>query len=536
MLNCAKTFSQALILGLLLVSPSAIAWDSLRSDFLIFNEVVPVDRTWLRMQAGESTALSYDAGLAPSGEVPRECQWSPFSASHSTLEIGERTRAYLEKCENQIKRSSWGWLENYYRTMFVRIKLSEHPYMKRVLLRLPKGYQQPGLLALKDLKTRRPLIIFRAGIFGNSIDIQAERHLIMQLFEQGPFNLLFLDSLTSPESIKWNVRYSAGGFDEGLQSYQIAERLTQSKEPISHLISGIHLLAVSMGGHGVWMSLALNEVNKPLFRSAVAFCPLVEFEKTFREHQDFPVGFFFMNVWTYFRLGLLRDRVPNLSMSRFLLDSFESVSKNYPGPLTDDGKLQFPQAKGFNKSDYFGGNNLAALIPMISTPVTVFSTEKDSLVPFETNFGALSKYSQGHKNFHLFKLSEGAHCANPGAYDWDEFSKMVKDQFVDREPDLWSKAHQVVQPISVPKSEVPENADLLIQASVGENHLKVSFMGPNQNKISTQIPIQKLDWGVSELIRSESEARALIRWARANIRLEREPAPQLVWMNLKKDF
>lgn len=531
--NCAKWM---LFLGLILGAKVAQGWDALRSDFLVFNEVVPVDRSWLRMQAGESTLLSYDVGLEPGTQVPSECRWQRFREAHPGQTIEEVTQNYFKECEKKIERPSLGWIDNYYRTMFVRLKVSEQPYLKRVLLRLPNGFQQPGLLAVKDLKTRRPLIIFRAGIFGNSIDIQAERHMIVQLFEQGPFNLLFLDSATSPETIKWNVRYSAGGLDEGLQNYQIAERLVRPQEPISKLIGGIHLLGVSMGGHSLWMTLALNQLNRPLFKSAVAFCPLVEFEKTFRGHQENAVSFFFMNLWAYLRLELLRERVAHLSFYRFLLDSFESVSKSYAGPLTDDGTLKFPAIEGFKKENYFQGNNLVPLIPLIQVPVTVFSSVKDHLVPFETNFRALETVTQGRSNFNLIRLHEGAHCTNPGVYDWNEFSEAFKDQFVSREPDLYRSAQKIAHPLPLFSGELSENTEIYIRANVGSDHLNLSLLNENKVIVITQVPISKLDWGTSDRIRSESEARALIRWARANMVLEIAPAPQIVWRNLKSGF
>ncbi len=528
MLTCAR-----ILLTLLFSSTSfavsSLQWDTLSSEFLTLNEVVPVDRTWFRMQAGESTALGYDAGLQFQDHVPKECRWANFKLQNPSLEISVLTAKYLQTCETQLRNESWGWWEDYYRTMFVRIKISEHPYMKRVLLRLPNGYQQPGLLALKDSKTRRPLIIFRAGIFGNSVDIQAERHLIMQLFEQGPFNLLFLDSATSPETVKWNVRYTAGGLDEGLQNYQIAERLTREREPLSQLIEGIHFLGLSMGGHSLWMTLALNEVNKSVVKSALAICPLVQFEKTFNKHKSNV----FMNLWAYFRLSLLRDRVGGLTMFNFLSDSFQSVSQGYKGPITDDAKVVFPVAEGFRKDDYFMGNNLIPLLKSIRVPVTAFFAMQETLVPYDLNFEFLKKETTAIPNFHLFSLPKGFHCTFPGAYDWDQFSAMVRDQFLAREPELEKKYHQISQFLPVPADEIPDDPVLRVRATVGDQDLEVSFLSRGGTTVFSRVALQKLDWATAERIRSETEARALIRWARTNISLEKNPSPKLTWKNLK---
>lgn len=531
MLTCAKI----LLFSLLSWGASnPLDWSRVASDFVILNDVVPVDRTWLRMQAGESVALGYDAGLVANDHVPVDCRWERFKHDHRDLEISVLTSKYLESCESQIRSQSWGWWEDYYRTMFVRLKISEHPYLRRVFLRLPNGYQQPALLALKDTTTRRPLIIFRAGIFGNSVDIQAERHLIMQLFEQGPFNLLFLDSATSPETVRWNTVNTAGGLDEGLQNYQIAERLLRPSEPLSKLIDGIHLLGISMGGHSLWMTLALNQVNKPLFKSAVAFCPLVQFEKTFLEHQSHPVDFFLMNFWAYMRLAALRDRWPGLSVGNFLMDAFHILARSYKGPITDDGKVLFPLVEGFRKDDYFSGNNLLPLIRTIRVPVTVFSSEIETLVPYDLNYKVLEREVSGLPNFHLFALPTGFHCTFPGAYDWDQFSMMVKDQYLERLPELRHRYNQGSVALPVAAAEIPNMPLLSVQAVHGGRTVDVSFQSTTGITVMQQIPIGQLDWGTADYIRSESEARALIRWTRNNLRVEREPAPRFVWDRLKK--
>src|SRR5205085_1851106 len=106
------------------------------------------------------------------------------------------------------------------RSLMISLPIEEHPFLRRVFLKLPNGFKLPGLLALKDTTARRPLIVFRAGIFGNSLDVMGERFLLIQIFEQSGFNVLMLDSLVSPEAIEMNTMYTAGGFDEGLQNYQ----------------------------------------------------------------------------------------------------------------------------------------------------------------------------------------------------------------------------------------------------------------------------------------------------------------------------
>lgn len=494
-----------------------------------------MDRTWLRMQAGESVALSYDVGLKSTEFVRKECYWETFKAQNLDLSTRQLTQNYLKKCEQALRLTTWGWPESFYRTMFIRIKVSEHPFMRKVFLRLPNGYQQPGLLALKDTQVRRPLIIFRAGVFGNSIDIQAERHLVMQLFEQAPFNLLFLDSLTSPETVMWNQKYSFGGLDEGLQNYQIAQQLLRPEEPMSKLISGIHLLGVSMGGHSVMMGMILNQFNPKVFKSAMAFCPLIEFKQTFDKHRSTYVGYFFMNFWAYFRLGNLRDRIPNLSLTRFLTDTFKHISQNYHGPLTDNGGVQFPNDPAFSVKNFDQGNDIAHLIPLIQEPVTVFSTQQDSLVPFHINFASLKQQAQDKPNFNLVDLPMGYHCTFPGSYDWDQFSAMVRDQFLLQEKSLGDRQEMMAMSLPATTDEIPENTDLTFTATVGSDYLLVQLKNRTGQTLTSRIPIEQLDWATSRWIRTETEARALIRWSRTHFSVKRSPHPELIWARIRPE-
>lgn len=98
-------------------------------------------------------------------------------------------------------------------------------------------------------------------MFGTSEEFKPERFIFMMLFEQSPFNVLVLDNATGPDYLAMNSKPSIGGFSEGLQNMWIAKTLTDPTEPLSQIIESLHMVGMSLGGHGVLFSSLLNEFN-----------------------------------------------------------------------------------------------------------------------------------------------------------------------------------------------------------------------------------------------------------------------------------
>lgn len=497
------------------------------SPFLEFNtsglsqQLAPI--RWIY----ESPFLTFEADFNDD-HVPDECRFRNFQilhAAHAGAIVSPRgedlTAAYLRQCEEKISTGPKDLLRNLYRTLFIRFAVDSHPYVKRVILNLPNGYKLPGLIGLKDATHKRPWVILRAGIFGNSIDLQAERFMLLQLFEQGPFNVLFLDSLSSPETIRLNEKLAVGGLDEGLQNYQVARQLLSPQEGLNRLVSDVHMMAISMGGHGLWMAMLLNEVNPPVFKSAVAMCPLVQFKKTFTGLETNPVSFFMMNIYASFRMPLLMKRIPNIRRSQFLTDAFKYVHDNFKGPVTDDGKVRFPV--DFPKDDFDRGNDLLPWIKDIKHPISIFATRRDDLVPFALNTAVLTDYAQEASAIRLYPLTESFHCSLPGAYSWNEMSALLKSQFLRN--NQAADFRRIYWPVANLQVGQQINERLGFELGTGDEYLvvKVNTGSKTQtdprSELRIQIPIGALAWGTERQVRNETEARILMRYAAQNITL-----------------
>lgn len=504
------------------------------SEFMTMNDAASSEQLRVLRWIYESPWLTFDAGLEDE-KIPAACQFRNFQAISSahaahapgTEALRDLTADYLAKCEKEIATGPKDLARNLYRTLFIRFAVENNPYVRRVVFHLPNGYRQPGLIALKDDRHRRPWLILRAGILGNSVDVQAERFVLLQLFEQGPFNVIFLDSMTSAETIKLNERLSVGGLDEGLQNYQIARRLTDPAEPLSRLVGDVHLMAISMGGHGMLMAMILNEVNPPVFKSAVGLCPMVQFRETFSGHERSPWSFLGMNIYASFRLPLM-ERVPGIRRSWFLPDAFAWVRDHYRGPLTDDGSVAFPPA--FPKTDFLKGNELLPYVRTIRHPVSVFATVKDDLVPFAINTGVLRELPEKNPDVRIYPLQESFHCSFPGAYSWSQMGELLKAQFfgADAVPPGFRRQTWPLPPLA-PGQAV--NAALDFDLADQDEFLTARVRADDGAEVSVQIPVDALAWGTLGRVRNETEARTLTRWAFQNVHLsaDLEGALTLSW-------
>jgi hypothetical protein len=195
--------------------------------------------------------------------VTPPCRAENLKARKNFEAYADQVTDYLKKCEPDI-RSGWNdILSNTYRTMMLRLDPERLPKARYVMFQLPGNIHLKGLLALKGLEKKRPLIILRLGIFSNVSEFLPERYLYYQLFEQSDFNLLILESNSSQEFIHRNKILALGGFDEGIQNFQVAKMVQNRNEPLSKYVKSVHLAGVSFGGHGVILILSSESRSSP---------------------------------------------------------------------------------------------------------------------------------------------------------------------------------------------------------------------------------------------------------------------------------
>ncbi|GIL18306.1 MAG: hypothetical protein BroJett040_20570 [Oligoflexia bacterium] len=355
------------------------------------------------------------------GRVSTQCSFSKGGQHNFSLEVRD-IQGHLQSCEEELDVGYGDIFSNTYRTMMLRLSPETHPMARYVLFHLPNGVRVKGFLGLKDSDRPRPLVILRAGIFSNVTEFLPERFLFLQLFEQSQFHFLILESSSGNEFIARNQKIAFGGFDEGIQNFQIARQLQNPKEPMSKYIHSVHLSGISMGGHSVFFSALLNEVNrdknKKVFSSFLAFCPLVNMRDTFDYQLSQGVLPYIVSYWFQKRLPSAHLLLPQAKDKNFMQSLMDYLGAQYQGPLSYEQSIRLPDGMEKTLNKYWIENDFWKFSKKIETPFLIFATRKDPLVPFLLNSGRIqNKYLDLSDMVSVVELKRGYHCSLPGEYD-----------------------------------------------------------------------------------------------------------------------
>lgn len=467
----------------------------------------------------------------------------------SFADFSSTSEKLLTSCEKEFQTGPTDILSNTIFAMNLQLDVKNHPFAQHVIINLPSGIKLKGLLALKPDHKKRPLVIFRTGIFSNTQEFYPERFLFMMGFEQAPFNMLVIESLSGSEFVKHNNSFSMGGFDEGMQNYWIARELQNPEQPIAKYISEVHLLGMSMGGQGVFFATLLNDLNPGNFvKSSMTLCPLLNTQETLDFHQTQGFTMYLMNTWASKRLEVLRERNPKLGVSTFIEDGFEDLKRNYHrsmlGPSANiklpvgmDHELQGKKAPGL----YWKLNNFWPYYKNIKTPMFVLATKHDPIVSWFINAGRLldGRLDLAGSNVKLFPFSEGYHCSLSVAYDWEKLATFLQTYYLKYSDEYRFETYKVRKPLSrsvieyYGKEKSEQVMDLTFEIPPGESaaQVEVQFFKkqkPNffqrlfSPKMEVSLPLSEMEFPRQGVVVSKAEQSLLRRWAYQNIQVHIE--------------
>lgn len=338
----------------------------------------------------------------------------------------QRIQDFLSRCENAVSGPFDFSLWNAYKTLGIRYDFKKNPRIQRVVLHLPGRIRLKALLALKEGEQKRPFVVIRGGVFSSVEDFMAERFLMVHFFEESPYNVLLVENITGPDFIHNNESYSIGGYEEGIQNIHIARWLQNPKEPIHSLVKSVHFAGISLGGNGVLFASILNELNKTPIQSFLLLCPVVNLEKTMRSRLSSESNSFFkikfINFWGSLRLQELRQKTTRMkdAPTFHFLDQFVvDIEEQFKGGLSYEPSIQLPKDIEKNKNQFWQANDFEKYLQDIRTPILVYATKNDPLVPLALNFDRL--------NLPKVLFSRGTHCSFPANYDWDFVSHLLVD-------------------------------------------------------------------------------------------------------------
>lgn len=307
---------------------------------------------------------------------------------------------YWNECESKWRLNTFNPLTQAQQILRTDYEPALLPSVRMIQWTLENKIKLRGFLFLKG-PVKRPLVIVRPGIFSHLKTSMAEKFILMQLFDEGPFHILFLPGNTSKDYIVDNHKFALGGEIEGEQTFEVVRQLSNTSEPLNQWINKINFVGISMGGHGLLKTHSLIQASPSmtdknnLIGKTILLCPLVNLESTMKLQDKNPLFTFLLNLWFKLRLNALRTEL-GLSEDESLME--------YKKRITTDYKESSP--------DWLSTKDFKNML--------IIGTQLDPIIPPEYNFKPLlSKIDSESKS--LF-LPRGFHCSLPTSYQWSALS------------------------------------------------------------------------------------------------------------------
>lgn len=340
-----------------------------------------------------------------------------------------------QRCEKHFRTGHIDFLDQTISTLNIDFSQHEHPLARTVFFHLPNDIKVRALLFLKGPK-KRPLIIIRSGIFSNLNTLSPDRYFFMQLFDEGPFHLLVLPSLSGQNFAQDNASYIFGGLEEGLHNLLIAELLQSPIEPLSQLVEKVHLLASSMGGQGALIAHLASDhfksqfpERKQLIEKSLLFCPLMDLRSAENIHRKSKLNEAAFKLLIKRRLSVIEEKFQGQSTKQGIKAIIEEKIQNYHEPL-----VGWPAAERFGLREkdlrdlnFYQKNSPWHLFKESKSPMLIFYSNHDPLVAPNFNAKKIKDTQPFSQNDSLFLLpvNKSIHCALPKSYDYPKMSTFI---------------------------------------------------------------------------------------------------------------
>jgi hypothetical protein len=334
------------------------------------------------------------------------------------------------------------------KNLSVDFDLSEVKNFRKVWFHLNPKLKVRGLFGIHDFIKPRPFIILRMGIHGNVDEMFAERFIAKAIYEDLDANFLVLESLTSHAFLSQNAQVTFGGTEEGLHTFLILHQLQKTK--FKKLIKSTHLIGVSLGGQGTFVTSLLDQANDKQIKSILNFCPLINLQETFERHAESGLKNAAVDLWNFHRMETLYKnyekqlsdvsvwKVPFDFQPRFTPQILKILNAERKTSLltAEDIQKQFPEIKWpqdfynlLTKSNsFYELNYFWKLYQNIQTPMMIYTTPNDPLVFNELNSEMIfnKKQAGDFKQLQFKRLDRGIHCGLAPIYPWTEVVKMIQ--------------------------------------------------------------------------------------------------------------
>lgn len=429
----------------------SVEWSQLASKNLkIENESVGKGHVFSTYPPLMQTFYAYWYEWEPDKATPPECKLDYDSQSFRirTLEFREFYKENFA-CTRNAKFGHSSVRERIARNLSVDFNVDDTNHFRKVEFTLPRNgggeVTARGLMGIKDDLKPRPWLILRMGVHGSIDEFVAERFIAKAAYEDFDFNFLVLENLTSDGYIQLNQDLTFGGIDEGFETYFILKELKQNKK-LNVLIKEIHLLGISLGGPGVFVTNMLDELNEHQIKTATTFCPVIDLKATMEVQYEKGFTRILGDLWNTWRLqsvfskGISFFDIPWWRVffkfePQFVPYLMKSIQEKRTTPVAD-WKQVVKLPLGFDvhlssSENFYELNNFWKYYQNEKTPFLIVTTPNDYLVPEKLNSdlisdGAIPGVFNKTQRIHL---ERGIHCGFPPDYSWSYILSLLRIQW-----------------------------------------------------------------------------------------------------------
>lgn len=426
---------------------------------------------------------------------PRQFEDTYLSSNGTESDKRQILTDYFNRCGKFLSRDAPRRFTAMLRLDKARYDIFANPHIQPIRLHFANGETVTGFLGLKPDNRPHPFVVVRCGVTCQADNSASVRNLTSHLFDESPFNILFLASHTSTPNAQENHRLAFGGHYEAQEMYEVG-KWVRFAAPFRHLVGSVHAAGISLGGHAALYTALYNDYNPisddlKVFNSVVAYCPVVNLEDTMRSLFDgggVTDGFMRDSFWT--TLQDVYDQVPDLhdlmvkgqrpsnpEMMQIIGTAATRFSSRIPA-----GTALFPfRDKPIrNLGDLWSLNKFTNQAKGITTPTLVWSAQDDSVVDYSFNGEVLTQQFPNADKSRLVILNtpQGNHCAQAITYGWETTATVLRTFIMDHSFDVYIKREKVTYPLAITTPPLGRGEQHMLQewkASRGSDELELKF-------------------------------------------------------------
>lgn len=373
---------------------------------------------------------------------PRRFEDHILAQKLTTAQYSRAATAYFNNCSGELTINSWKGLPGMVKYSKYQYPLLSHPQIKQITLPLADGTRIPGILALKQDPRPRPLIVIKCGVFCAMGETASIKNYMMHLFDQSPFNVLFLSNQTGLDYILLNKKISLGGWSEGYEALQAGKWLRETWEHRDR-ISSLHFMGISLGGNAAVIGATFNDKyllanGEKVFKSVAAICPAIRLKPTLDKlfSSTFVGRIFAGKTLSQFRQArIYLEDVPDL-LNEALIPSRRQDIPDYIGLLAASSL----QRRGVTSDPtlFFKSNNFWNIKEALETPLLVWASKDDMVVNNDLNARLMQDEDRFANSEYIgvLNLKYGNHCAFSSAYGAQVSATVLRSFVLNHSPEF----------------------------------------------------------------------------------------------------